>query len=763
MEARRQEILLVEDNPGDARLIKEMLIDELDRSGFTMRIGESLAGALELLEAADSDVVLLDLSLPDSFGLETLYRLQSKAPSLPIIVLTGNEDQHLALSAVKAGAQDYLVKNDLTGGLLVKTMKYARERKHIEASLRVSEARFRSLAELSSDWYWEQDSRHALTFLSEGFQERSNIDPARLIGRAWWELPGAADGPWSALREAVDRREPFQDIVFRYAPSGGEAMHISIGGVPISGENGFAGYCGVGKDVSARERTAAALRGSEERYRRVMDAARDGILMLDAEDVITFANRRMSAMLGYGEGELNGRKFATLAALASTTGEVAELGDGAGEGGVGTTFHCNDGSSLFAMQSSYPVYGKDGQHAGTLAIVTDITEFKQREERIRQLAALAAQKSEAERANAAKSRFLAAVSHDLRQPMHALGLFIDDLKSTKLPMQAASLLDNMQSALDTTQSLLDAILVMSRLESGMIAPNLMAFPLEPILGQLRQGFSAMARKKGLRFIVCQTSAVVLSDPALLQRILANLISNALRYTDSGGVIVACRPRGDFVRLEVWDTGPGIAEEHQEAIFREFFRINHGDARGGLGLGLTIVRSCTQLLGHTVQLSSRPKRGSRFAVEVPRGELRVGEPAWIDPLADEPVSEAFRGLHVLLVDDDQVILERTTHLLERWGCVVTAASSGPQAEALIGRQAQPPGLILTDLRLDAGELGTDLISRLRLRLRPTLPALVLTGDTSLNTAREVRRAGFMLLYKPVPPAKLRSVMNQLLRQ
>ncbi|MEO5671722.1 MAG: response regulator [Ramlibacter sp.] len=754
--------MLVEDNPGDARLIKEMLIDELDRSGFNMRIAESLASALKFLEAADSDVVLLDLSLPDSFGLDTLYRLQGKAPALPIIVLTGNEDQQLALSAVKAGAQDYLVKNDLSGGLLVKTMKYARERKHIEASLRVSEARFRSLAELSSDWYWEQDARHALTFLSEGFQERSNIDPVRLIGRPWWELPGAADGPWAALLDAVERREPFHDIVFRYAPSGAEALHISIGGIPIIGEHGFSGYSGVGKDVSLRERTAAALRGSEERYRRVMDAARDGILMLDAEGTITFANRRMAAMLGYGEGELNGLKFATLAAELSAPREVADLGDGTGEDGIGISFQCSDGSSLYAMQSSYPVYGKDGQHAGTLAIVTDITEFKQREARIQQLAALAAQKSEAERANAAKSRFLAAVSHDLRQPMHALGLFIDDLRSAKIPPQVASLVDNMQSALDSTQSLLDAILVMSRLESGMIAPNMMAFPLESMLGQLRQGFSAMAKKKGLRFIVCQTSAVVLSDPALLQRILSNLISNALRYTERGGVIVGCRQRGDMLRLEVWDTGPGIAEQHQEAVFGEFFRINHRDTRGGLGLGLAIVRSCSQLLGHVVQLSSRSLRGSRFSVHVPRGELRAGEPAWADPMTEEPASEAFQGLNVLLVDDDQVILERTSRLLERWGCVVTAASSGPQAEALIERQQHQPELVLTDLRLDAGELGTELISRLRLRLGPSLPALVLTGDTSLNTAREVRRAGFMLLYKPVPPSKLRSVMKQLLR-
>jgi PAS domain S-box-containing protein len=760
MSASRHDILLVEDNPGDARLIKEMLIDELGRTGFEMRIAESLERALALLDGAESDVVFLDLSLPDSFGLETLYRIQSKSPALPIIVLTGNEDQQLALSAVKAGAQDYLLKNDLSGGLLVKTLKYARERKHIEASLRISEARFRSLAELSSDWYWELDKDNGLTFLSDGFQEQLGVDPRQLIGRAWWDLPGASDGPWETLRESLRRREEFQDVVFRWAVDATEPLHISVSGVPIASEQGFAGYRGVGKDVSARERAAAALRGSEERYRRTMDAARDGIVMLDAEGVITFANRRMASMLGYGEGSLHGVRLSSLVTELQL-GERAPESE-SGDDGIGVSFRRQDGSILFAMQTSYPVHGQDGRHAGTLAIVTDITEFKQREERVQQLAALAAQKSEAERANAAKSRFLAAVSHDLRQPMHALGLFLDDLKSVDNPQQAKVIVGHMQSALDTTYSLLDAILVMSRLETGMIAPNLMAFPLGPMLGRLRQAFGAMARKKELRFTVMPTQAVVMSDPALLERIVANLISNALRYTDQGGVIVACRRRGEAVRLEVWDTGPGIADEHREAIFQEFYRIDRGEnTRGGLGLGLAIVRSCTQLLGHPVKLDSTPGRGSRFSVQVAMGQLAAGEPAWGDRVEEEPQSDDFRGLRVLLVDDDQLILDRTCGLLERWGCVVTSASSGPQAEALIEKQGVTPDLILSDLRLDEGELGTSLIERLRAHFRPNLPAIIVTGDTSLNTSRMVRRSGLTLLYKPVPPGKLRAAMHRLL--
>jgi CheY-like chemotaxis protein len=175
--------------------MRELLIDELGRDGFHMRDARTLADALQRIGEQRPDMVVLDLSLPDSFGLETLFRIQSQDALLPIVVLTGNEDQALALAAVKAGAQDFLVKQDLSGRLLVKTLQYARERKHNEARLRVSEARFRSLAELSSDWYWEQDAEHRLTYLSEGLLEKSGVDPAALLGRRGARSPRVVETP----------------------------------------------------------------------------------------------------------------------------------------------------------------------------------------------------------------------------------------------------------------------------------------------------------------------------------------------------------------------------------------------------------------------------------------------------------------------------------------------------------------------------------------------------------------------------------------
>ena len=758
MHGLAQDILLVEDSPGDARLMRELLIDEVGRDGFRMRDARTLAEALQRIGEQRPDMVVLDLSLPDSFGLETLFRIQTLDALLPIVVLTGNEDQALALAAVKAGAQDFLVKQDLSGRLLVKTLQYARERKHNEARLRVSEARFRSLAELSSDWYWEQDAHHRLTYLSEGLLEKSGVEPATLLGRRWCEVsPGGGDAAWAPLREALASMQPFQDFVFAHASDGAETLHISISGVPVFDNGAFAGYRGLGKDVSSRERAAAHLRGSEERFRRMLDTGRDGIVMLGADGLISFCNRRAASLLGLEPAELYGRALDKM--LVREAPPAIAGRDLQEEHGVAV--RRADGSTVFVMESLYPVPGPDGLRAGTLVILTDLTVHKQREERVRELAALAAQKSEVERVSHAKSRFMAAVSHDLRQPMHALGLFIDDLKSAELPERVYPVLDHMESALHSTQTLLDSILIMSRLETGMVVPNFMTFPLEPLLARLRAAFAPTARQKNVRFVVASSPLTVYSDPALLERVMANLVSNALRYTDEGGVIVACRRAGKDVRLEVWDSGIGIPAEHQEAVFREFYRIEtNEDDRGGLGLGLAIVRSCTRLLGCPIDLRSVPGRGSRFSLRIVVGEpsRQASAPAEIQ-VPDDSTDARFDGLRVLLIDDDALILEGMQKLLERWGCHVIPAQSGSQADVLLDG-AVSPDLVISDLRLDAGELGTEIVARIRRRYRPGLPAVLVSGDTSLQTARSVRQHGLPLLYKPVAPARLRAVIAKL---
>jgi PAS domain S-box-containing protein len=757
-------LLLVEDNPGDARLIREMLNDEWGKGSFQIRVAGSVDEAMAAINEGSPNLLLLDLSLPDSFGLDTFRRIQTVVPSAPIIVLTGNQDHALALAAVKEGAQDFLVKNDLTGSLLVKAIQYASERKLIEASLRVNEARFRSLAELSSDWYWEQDPQGKLSYISDGLKEKSGIDSSRLVGSSWWDIVAVQSAAgWDDLKQKITSHAPFSDVLLRFATDGPEPVFLSVSGVPVASDNGaFAGYRGVGKDVSARERIDAALRGSEERYRRIMDSARDGILMFDADGVVTFANLRISAMLGFDENEICGRELRSF---------VVQSEGGRGETPAvpndesGVELRCKDGTSIWTMQITYPVNAKDGSRAGTLSIFTDITEFKEREEKIRQLAVLAAEKSEAERANLAKSRFLAAVSHDLRQPMHALSLFIEDLRNAGLDDEDLLLLEKMEAALDLTNSLLDTILVMSGLESGMVTPNVVVFPMQKMLNRVAQAFSAMAQKKGLRLSVIPSSAFVRSDPALLERVILNLVSNAIRYTDRGGVAVACRRRGGHLHIQVWDTGLGIPDEFREAIFREFFRIEgEGTHGGGLGLGLAIVQSCAVLLGHPLKLQSSAGRGSRFTIQVP-----MAEPIDETTPAEEVDAEENRNgqtaffpeARVLVIDDDELLLESTAGLLRRWGCEVLPASSGAAAHAIMSASPGPVDLIVSDLRLANGETGTMLVAELRARHGQPLPALIVTGDRSLTTAREIKKHHLPFLYKPLPAGRLKSLMAQLL--
>ena len=757
-------LLLVEDNPGDARLIREMLNDEWGKGSYQIRVAGSVDEAMAAIGESSPNLLLLDLSLPDSFGLDTFRRIQTVLPSAPIIVLTGNQDDALALAAVKEGAQDFLVKNDLTGGLLVKAIQYASERKQIEASLRVNEARFRSLAELSSDWYWEQDPHGKLSYVSEGLKEKSGIDSSRLVGSCWWDIAAMQSGAgWDELRQKMASHAPFTDVLVRYATDGPEPVFLSLSGVPVASDDGaFAGYRGVGKDVSARERIDAALRGSEERYRRMMDSARDGILMFDASGIVTFANLRISTMLGLDENEICGRELRSFVVHSEgRRSEVPSLPDD----DSGVELRRKDGSSIWTMQVTYPVNAKDGSRAGTLSIFTDITEFKEREEKIRQLAALAAEKSEAERANRAKSRFLAAVSHDLRQPMHALSLFIEDLRNAGLDEKDVRLLEKMDAALDLTNNLLDTILVMSGLESGMVTPNVVVFPVQKMLNRVAQAFGATAQKKGLRLSVIPSSAFVRSDPALLERVIMNLVSNAIRYTDRGGVAVACRRRSGHLHIQVWDTGPGIPDEFREAIFREFFRIEgDGAHRGGLGLGLAIVQSCAVLLGHPLELASRTGRGSRFAIQVrtaePVDETRQPEELEEDENSNgQPVS--FAGARVLVIDDDELLLESTAGLLRRWGCEVLVANSGAAAHAILSASPQPVSLIISDLRLADGETGTMLVAALRGKHGQTLPVLIVTGDRSLKTAREIKEHQLPFLYKPLPVGRFKSLMAQLL--
>lgn len=362
-------------------------------------------------------------------------------------------------------------------------------------------------------------------------------------------------------------------------------------------------------------------------------------------------------------------------------------------------------------------------------------------------------------ANRAKSRFLAAASHDLRQPMHALGLFVSQLNQRIKDPENRHLTGRIEASVAALQGLLDALLDVSRLDAGVVTANLSDFNVQSVLERIENAFAPDATDRGLLYRVARCRLAVHSDPVLLERILLNLVANALRYTESGGIVIGCRRRGDRVRVEVWDTGVGIAPEHRQAIFQEFYQIGNPerDRTKGLGLGLSIAARLARLLGGRIDVRSVPGRGSVFAVEVPRAtEIRESPAARAPSRIHEPPHDAL----VLVVDDDALVREALSGLMQQWGCTVVAAASGEAALTALSQQNRSPDAVLCDYRLPAGETGNEVIRRLRERYGSGLPAALITGDTAPETLREAKQSGIPLLHKPVQPARLRALLEHL---
>ena len=365
---------------------------------------------------------------------------------------------------------------------------------------------------------------------------------------------------------------------------------------------------------------------------------------------------------------------------------------------------------------------------------------------------------EAEYANAAKSKFLAAASHDLRQPIHALGLFLDVLSRTQLDGHQRELLTHARTSSAASSEMLDALLDFSRIEAGVIDPQPRPVQLQPLLNKIEHELAPQADAKNIVYRSRETHLVAHSDPVLLELILRNLISNAIRYTSCGGVLVACRRRGSQAVLEVWDTGIGIAPEHQEEVFREFHQLGNPerDRRKGLGLGLAIARGLAFAMGLELSLASTPGRGSVFRLALPITQA---------PVALEPDSwahETVRALHVrvLVIDDDEAVRAAMLPLLRDWGCQCEAAGSIEEAIELTRLRA--PDLIISDYRLREQRTGVEAITTLRAIWGRAIPALLITGDTAPQRLREAQASGLPLLHKPVAPPQLYRKIVTILR-
>lgn len=426
-----------------------------------------------------------------------------------------------------------------------------------------------------------------------------------------------------------------------------------------------------------------------------------------------------------------------------------------------------------------PVYGSKGEPLYLIGMSVDVSEHKLAEARMRQLneqlearieeatRALRLKKEDAENASYDKTRFLAAASHDLRQPMHALGLFVGELQTKLTTPEQRKIVGKVEESVDALSNLLDALLDISKLDAGVVTPNVAEFSIENLLERIARDYAPLAERKGITLRVVPNNTVVSSDPVLLERILVNLVSNAIRYTPNGGkVMLACRGHGEKLRIEVRDNGVGIPKNEQENIFREFVQLanKERDRSKGLGLGLAIVDRIARLLGHEISLRSEQNRGSVFAVFVPRMDVPVLEHGLPTLASDDAGAknspDEFENMDVLVIDDDALVRKSTQGIIESWGCRVSMAASLNEVKEFHSKADFD--LVICDYRLPDGS-GLEMADWIKAHFRIQPLFILISGDTSPDVLQMVNERGIQLLHKPVRPAKLRSLIQFMLNQ
>lgn len=378
---------------------------------------------------------------------------------------------------------------------------------------------------------------------------------------------------------------------------------------------------------------------------------------------------------------------------------------------------------------------------------------------------LVAAKEAAERANISKTRFLAAASHDVLQPLNAAHLSISALADIQTTKEGLRLVRQIERSLDTMDELLRTLLDISKLDAGVVTPESSDVSLDQMFQALRSDFLPLAQKKGLKLRFRPTRCSVISDRSLLRRILQNIISNAIRYTGRGGVLVSVRRHGAASRIEIWDTGSGVPENQVDKIFEEFHRgvaVNeHTLSGGGLGLGLAIVRRMADTLGYRVTLKSKLGQGTVFRVDLPPGAFFEATPPTARNETEPHRGYGLFGANILLVENDFNVLESMRSLLERWQCSVRTATATQEALGQLGDTAWLPDIVIADQHLDHGDLGSSTIADVRHYLGRDLPALIVTADPSEEVTRLAGLNGIELMHKPIKPAQLRALLAHLL--
>ena len=373
---------------------------------------------------------------------------------------------------------------------------------------------------------------------------------------------------------------------------------------------------------------------------------------------------------------------------------------------------------------------------------------------------LTEQKETAIKANLAKTRFLASASHDLRQPMHTIGLLVALLRNRGGPPEQNNIIEKIHSATQAMENLFTGLLDISKLDAGMVKANVEDFAIADVLASAQVHFAPQAEENGLVLRVVPCSASVKSDAVILERIIANLVANAVRYTKTGRILLGCRRRANTIDIQVWDTGIGIAPQRQVEIFQEFFQLDNPerDRTKGLGLGLSIVKRSADLLGHAIAVHSVPGKGSRFSISVHRGGKVINTEVAQSADQKESKQVALFNLFIVVIDDEHDIRFAMQSILEQWGCHVLSAGSTQEAIRELRNHLRTPDLLISDYRLRDNHNGIHAVQAIRAALEEEeLPAIIITGDIAASELRQVTQMGLPMAHKPISAEQLQQLI------
>lgn len=630
------------------------------------------------------------------------------------------------------------------------------ERKRAEVKLKESESRLTTIIDSVPALINLKDADGRYLMSNRAHREFLGLRTEEIIGRTPIQvLPKLGQEIQEMDRKIIKTGKPLGPVDRHVPDAEGHERDLLLTKVPLRDLAGnFSGIITVSVDITGRKQAEEALQESEKRLRLFTDSMPALFSYIDKNRRYRFCNLHYEKLFRCKREDIIGITVEDLVGPV-TYGQVKPVFDRAFSGE--TVFFeqwvdYREAGRTFVRGSLIPDISKAGEVEGIFIMVQDMTAKKHVED------SMSKAKEIAEEVSASKSRFLAAASHDLRQPMQALAMFIEVLAGRRHDKESRDIIEKIQASSESLESLLNSLLDISKLEADLVEPEVRRFTIGDLTSRLAEEIKPLAERKGLTLVHVPSTLPVRSDPGLLDRILRNLLTNAVVHMDSGRILFGCRRRGGELRIQVWDTGPGIPDRQKTHIFEEFYQggLPEGGRKNGLGLGLSIVDRLVKLLGHRIEVSSEADKGSVFTVDVPVAE--TGAPA-TEPVASKVAGADASGALIVGIDDDPSVREALSLLLKSWGFEAVMAATEQEAHRRLSVEGRTPDLVIADYRLPRGDEGTDAIQSIRRRWGKDIPGLLLTGESDPKRLDKATASGFQVVKKPIQPDKLKAVVAE----